>query len=119
MCPATRIGRTIALALVAFSIAAPIATAGIDRGIGVAPYVAPAPDALDRFIANDRVHASAPAALDRYLVNAAQGDASATVARSETEAGWSTDLVGIVAGASLALGIVGTALVMHRRARLA
>lgn len=119
MCPANRIGRTIALALVAFSIAAPIATAGIDRGIGVAPYVAPASDALDRFIANDRVHASAPDALDRHLVNAAQDGVSATVARSETEAVRSTGLVGIVAGASLALGIVGTALVVRRRARLA
>ena len=119
MCPATRIGRTIALALVAFSMTAPIATAGIDRGIAVAPYVAPAPDALDRFTANDRVHASAPDALDRYPVNAAQRGVSATVARSETEAVWSTGLVAIVAAAALALGIVGTALVIRRRARLA
>ncbi len=119
MCPATRIGRAIALALVAFSFAAPTATAGIDRGIGLDPYVAPASHALDRFIANDRVHASDPDARDRHLVSAAQDGVSATVASSETEAVRSRGLVGIVAGASLALGIVGMALVMRRRARLA
>jgi hypothetical protein len=118
MFPATRIGRTLAFALVAFSFAVP-ATAGIDRGIGVDPYVTPAPDLLDRFIANDSVYTAAPDSLGRRLVDAAHGPVSATAVTSDTEALWSTGLVSIVAGASLALGVVGTALVMRRWARLA
>jgi hypothetical protein len=116
--PATRIGRVLAFALVAFSFAVPTATPGIDQGVDVAPYVAPAPAALDRFLANDGVHAAAPDALDRRPVNAADGGNSATASTSETEAVWSAGLVGIIAGASLALGVVGTALVMRGRARL-
>jgi hypothetical protein len=110
---ATRIGRTIALVVVVFGIAVPVATAGVDRGIGTEPHTTPVPDAVDRALANDRAHASVP---DRYH----PGGLSAAMGRSQTDTIWNARLVGVGvgAGALLVLGSVGTVLVMRRRVRL-
>jgi hypothetical protein len=101
---------TAAIALLA---ATPVASAGIDRGVGVEPSVMPMPDAVDRYLANDRIHAATVGVVDRHPAEEVNL-ASATIEESL----WNTRLVAASIAAAFALGVLGTAFVVRRRTML-
>lgn len=106
-----RTARTLATLLVLIGLAVPAASAGIDRGVDVEPWVAPETGVVSRYLANDQRHH--PSAGASHLADNAPEVTRVRSSDSGSES--STALVALAILSSFALGAVATALLMRRR----
>jgi hypothetical protein len=118
--PIRRLGGLVAIVSAAVAVAAPMAQAGVDRGIGVAPTPQPVvmPDAIERRVAvaeRERVSQLSDAA-SRVPVANRPGSRDSSPSGTGRELWVDGELlIGVALGVLLALGLMLTARAGRRR----